>query len=174
MNGSGSYYGKYRGTVVNNVDPMQLGRLLVQVPEVSHMPTPHWAEPCVPLAGPTGPPMGVYLVPPIGAGVWVEFEKGDPQRPIWVGCRWGASSDIPPQARMGLPTSPSIILQTLGQNSIVISDVPGPTGGIMLKTPTGAMILISDSGIVISNGRGATINLAGPTVDINNGALAIT
>jgi uncharacterized protein involved in type VI secretion and phage assembly len=167
------YYGKYRGTVLNNIDPMQVGRLLIQVPDVLGLVPSSWAVPCVPLAGPTGPPMGVFLVPPIGAGVWVEFEQGDPAFPVWVGCRWGAASDIPPLARAGLPVSPSIVLQTAGQNSIVISDLPGPTGGIMLKSLTGAMILVNDIGITISNGKGATILMTGPTVTINNGALTI-
>jgi hypothetical protein len=171
---NGSFYGKFRGLVINNIDPMQVGRLLVQVPDVLGLVPSSWAMPCVPLAGPTGPPMGVYLVPPIGAGVWVEFEQGDPERPIWVGCRWGLGSDVPSQAKIGLPTSPSIILQTMGQNSIVISDIPGPTGGIMLKTVTGAMISISDTGIIISNGKGASINMTGPVTDINAGALTIT
>src|SRR5262249_54333456 len=79
------YYGKYRGVVVNNADPEMTGRLLVTVPDVPGPAPSSWAVPCVPLAGPTGQPMGVYLVPPIGAGVWVEFEQGDPERPIWVG-----------------------------------------------------------------------------------------
>lgn len=172
-NGGRRFYGKYRGTVINNIDPMQLGRLLVQVPDVLGLAPSSWAVPCVPLAGPTGPPMGVYLVPPIGAGVWVEFEQGDPEYPIWVGCRWGAPSDIPTLARAGLPVSPSIVLQTAGQNTIVISDMPGPAGGIILKSMTGAMILISDVGITISNGKGATIVMAGPSVTINNGAFTV-
>src|SRR5207302_7126285 len=104
-NGSAKYYGKYRGTVINNVDPKFQGRLLVEVPDVLGPSPTTWAVPCVPLAGPTGPPMGVHLVPPIGAGVWVEFEQGDHESPIWVGCRWGASSDVPPVAKLGLPVS---------------------------------------------------------------------
>jgi hypothetical protein len=55
-----------------------------------------------------------------------------------------------------------------------LSDVPGPTGGILLKTKTGAMISINDTGITISNGKGATIVMTGPTVTVNQGALAIT
>src|SRR5262245_9480487 len=102
------YYGKYRGTVVNNVDPLLRGRLLVIVPAVLGLTPPSWAEACAPLAGPTGPPMGVYMVPPIGAGVWIEFEQGDAERPIWVGCRWGAPSDVPQLAHAGLPVSPNI------------------------------------------------------------------
>jgi len=146
---------------------------MVSVPDVLGLVPSTWAEPCVPLAGPTGPPMGVYMVPPIGAGVWVEFEQGDPNHPIWVGCRWGTPSDIPPLAHAGLPVSPNIVLQTAGQNSLVISDLPGPTGGIMLKSTTGATLIVNDTGIYIQNGKGASLIMTGPTVTINNGALVI-
>lgn len=175
MNDSNSnkYYGKYRGVVVNNIDPMRMGRLQITVPDVLSLIPSTWAEPCVPLAGPTGPPMGVYLVPPIGAGVWVEFEQGDPNYPIWVGCRWGAASDVPPLAFAGLPVSPNIVMQTAGQNTLVISDLPGPTGGIMLKSPTGASIIVNDTGIYIQNGKGASLTMVGPAVNINNGAINV-
>jgi uncharacterized protein involved in type VI secretion and phage assembly len=168
-----SYYGKYRGTVLNNIDPELRGRLMLTIPDVLGAIPSSWAEPCVPLAGPTGPPMGVYLVPPIGAGVWVEFEHGDPSYPIWAGCRWGTQSDIPPLALAGLPVSPNIVLQTAGQNTLVISDLPGPTGGIMLKSTTGATLIVNDTGIYIQNGKGASLIMTGPTVTINNGALVI-
>jgi hypothetical protein len=51
--------------------------------------------------------------------------------------------------------------------------VPGPTGGIMLTTVTGAMILINELGITLSNGQGATIQMTGPSVVINAGALTV-
>ena len=156
-----------------NIDPEMRGRIIVMVPDVLGPIPSTWAEACVPLAGPTGPPMGIYLVPPIGAGVWVEFENGEADHPIWVGCRWGAQSDIPPLAKAGLPVSPSIVMQTLGQNSIAISDLPGPTGGIMLKSLTGASIIVNDTGIYIQNGKGAMLTMVGPTVTVNNGALTI-
>jgi uncharacterized protein involved in type VI secretion and phage assembly len=119
--------------------------------------------------------MGVYLVPPPGAGVWVEFEQGDPERPIWSGCRWGGASDVPPLARLGNPADPNIVIQSLLQHSVMISDMPPTpaTGGIILKSTTGAMIVVNDSGIYISNGKGATITMIGPTVTINNGALMV-
>jgi len=167
------FLGKFRGTVTQNIDPMMRGRLMVIVPDVLGPVPSSWAEPCVPLAGPTGPPMGVYMVPPIGAGVWVEFEQGDPTHPIWVGCRWGAQSDVPPLAHAGLPISPNIVLQTAGQNSLVISDLPGPTGGIMLKSTTGATLIVNDTGIYIQNGKGASIVLTGPAVNVNMGALTV-
>ncbi len=172
-NNTQTFFGKYRATVLNNVDPELRGRLMLNIPDVLGIVPSTWAEPCTPLAGPTGPPMGVYMVPPIGAGVWVEFEHGDPNYPIWVGCRWGGPSDVPPLAHLGLPVSPNIVMQTAGQNSFVISDLPGPTGGLMLKSTTGASIIVNDTGIYIQNGKGASLIMTGPVVTINNGALVV-
>ena len=162
--------GKFRAVVTVHVDPMQMGRIQVQVPDASVIPRLTWAMPCVPIAGVQS---GVFVVPSIGSGVWVEFEEGDPDRPIWTGGFWGSAADVPVLGLAGLPASPSIVLQTMGQTTLMLSDLPGPTGGIMLKTLTGAMILINDVGITISNGKGAMIQLTGPSVMINNGALTV-
>jgi len=164
------YFGKYRGTVLNNVDPMQQGRILAVVPDVTGPLPSSWAMPCLPLAGIN---TGVFTVPPIGAGVWVEFEQGDPDYPVWVGGFWGSTAELPVMSRAVPPAISGITLQTTLKNGIVISDVPGPTGGILIQTTTGAMISVSDTGIVISNGKGAIINMTGPTVDINVGALTV-
>jgi hypothetical protein len=76
-------------------------------------------------------------------------------------------------ARAVPPAVAGITLQTTLKNGITISDTPGPTGGILIQTTTGAMISVSDIGITISNGKGAIINMTGPTVDINVGALTV-
>ncbi|MBI1259059.1 MAG: baseplate assembly protein [Chloroflexi bacterium] len=170
-NGGEKFLGKYRGTVVNNVDPMQMGRLMVNVPDVYGSTPSTWALPCVPFAGKQ---MGSYALPQIGAGVWVEFEQGNKNYPIWVGSWWGSAAEVPALALAAPPVTPPTLIQTAGQTMLMLSDVPGPTGGIMLKTTTGAMIMINDVGITISNGKGATIIMSGPTVTINNGALVIT
>ena len=164
------FYGKYRGTVLDNIDPMQIGRLMVQVPDVSNILPSTWAMPCVPFAGIQ---CGFYALPPIGAGVWIEFEQGDSDYPIWVGGFWGSAAEVPALALATPPGLQSIVLQTTGQNTLMISDTPGPTGGILLKTATGAMISISDVGITITNGQGATVMMTGPSVTINEGALQI-
>ena len=170
MNDAQRYYGKYRGTVLNNVDPMQIGRLLVQVPDVTGLTPSSWAMPCFPF---TGKQMGAYMIPQIGTGVWVEFEQGDPDHPIWSGCWFGSAAEVPALALAGNPASPNVVLQTSLQNSIVISDLPGPTGGIMLKSTTGATIIVNDTGIYIQNGKGASLVMVGPSVTINNGALTV-
>jgi len=170
MSNGQKYYGKYRGMVLNNVDPMQIGRLLVQVPDVTGLPPSSWAMPCFPISGKQ---MGAYMIPQIGAGVWVEFEQGNPDYPIWSGCWFGSAAEVPALALAGNPASPNIVLQTTLQNTIVISDLPGPTGGIMLKSTTGATIIVNDTGIYIQNGKGASLVMVGPSVTINNGALVV-
>ncbi|HET6197054.1 MAG TPA: phage baseplate assembly protein V, partial [Acetobacteraceae bacterium] len=125
---------------------------------------------CLPM---TGIQAGVFTVPPIGAAVWIEFEQGNTDYPIWTGGFWGSAAEVPALALATPPALQAIVLQTVGQNTLMISDTPGPTGGILLKTTTGAMIAINDVGITISNGQGATIVLAGPSVTINQGALAV-
>ncbi len=162
------FFGKYRGTVTNNVDPLQIGRIQVSVPAVLGQGTLSWAMPCVPLAGPQ---TGIYAVPTVGSKVWVEFEGGDPDYPIYAGGFWGPG-ETPALALAGVPASPSIVLQTSGQNAIAISDVPG-TGGILLKSASGASILINETGIVITNGQGASVTLTQNITDLNAGALTI-
>lgn len=171
MSDGKKYFGKYRGTVLNNVDPMQMGRILAMVPDVSALLPTSWAMPCVPIAGKQ---MGSFFVPQVGAGVWIEFEQGDPDFPIWVGGYWGIAAELPALALAGVPGDANIVLQTTQQNSIVISDLPGPTGGIMLKSAAGATIIVNDTGIYIQNGKGASLTLVGPTTNINAGALVIT
>lgn len=170
-NGSKKYFGKYRGMVVNNIDPLQIGRLLVQVPDVLGPIPSSWAMPCLPF---TGKQMGMWCLPQIGSGVWVEFEQGDPDYPIWSGCWYGIAAEVPALALAAPPGVPNIVLQTTAQNALMLSDLPGPTGGILLKTTTGAFISVNDLGITISNGKGAIITMMGPTVDINMTALTIT
>jgi uncharacterized protein involved in type VI secretion and phage assembly len=164
------FFGKYRATVVNNVDPMQIGRIQVMVPDMSNLNPTAWAMPCFPVAGQQ---MGAYLIPQVGAGAWVEFEKGDSEYPIWTGGYYGTAAEVPALALAGIPASPNIVFQTAAQNALVVSDLPGPTGGIILKSTKGASIIVNDTGIYIQNGKGASIVMTGGTVTVNNGALVV-
>jgi hypothetical protein len=168
------FYGKYRGLVLANIDPEQIGRVLVQVPDVLGALPSSWAMPCVPAAGIQA---GCFIVPPVGSQVWIEFEQGDPDYPIWTGGFWGMVASIPilATALAAIPPGQNIVLQTTGQNMIMVSDsAPTPvSGGIVLKSTTGAMIVVNDTGIFISNGKGAMITMVGPAVDVNTGALTV-
>jgi len=162
--------GKFRGTVMNNVDPLMIGRIQAAVPDVGGLVPGSWAMPCLPLSGTNA---GTFTVPAIGSGVWIEFERGDPDHPIWVGGYWGSAAEVPSYAKTIPPGIAGITLQTAGLNGLVISDVPGPLGGITIKNKTGAKISISEIGITIENGMGAKIQLIGPQIQLNGTALTV-
>ena len=170
MSDNGKFFGKYRGVVLNNIDPLQTGRLMVQVPDVTNILASSWAMPCLPFAGIQH---GFFAVSAIGSTVWVEFEHGNPDHPIWTGCFWETAAQVPAPALAAPPGLQQIVIQTVAQNTLMISDVPGPTGGILLKSTTGAFISVSEIGITISNGQGATIVMTGPAVTVNEGALEV-
>jgi hypothetical protein len=165
----GRFYGKYRGMVLNNVDPMQRGRLLVQVPDVTQFGPASWAEPCFPGGGLQ---FGMIAIPIIGSGVWVEFEQGDPDYSLWTGSFLGNAGEFPGLARMTPPGVPGLSMTTPLQNGVVANDVPGPSGGILLKAGL-ATITINDTGIIIQNGKGASIVLTNNQVVVNAGALVV-
>jgi uncharacterized protein involved in type VI secretion and phage assembly len=156
------FYGKYRGEVKDNLDPMQLGRLQVTAPAALGAALV-WATPCAPFAG-SG--VGFFALPPIGANVWVEFEAGNPESPIWSGCFWGLG-EWP--ASMALPVMKVIKTDTA---TITINDLPG-AGGVTIETTTGMKIAFDATSIQISNGV-ASVKLEGPKVSINGQALEVT
>lgn len=166
------FFGKYRGTCIQNIDPMQMGRIQAQVPAVSSLLPTTWCMPCYPIAG-TG--SGMSFLPQLKSGVWIEFEGGDPDYPIWTGCFYGLGAERPTDAAASNPVSPNIVFQSQLTHRIVISDLPPTpaTGGIVLKSATGASIIVNDSGIYLDNGKGAKIYLVGPIVNINTGALTV-
>lgn len=160
-------FGKYRGKVANNIDPLDLGRVQVTCPAVLGEGTLSWAMPCTPYAG-SG--VGLFAVPPNGADVWVEFEAGDPDSPICSGCFW-ETGQVP--VSPALPTTK--MLRTDGL-TLKIDDLPG-AGGVTIEVgpPVVAAVLklsFTSSGIELSNGA-ASVKLTPASVSVNNGALEV-
>ncbi|GAC1342981.1 MAG: phage baseplate assembly protein V [Ktedonobacteraceae bacterium] len=165
MNGQGQpFYGKFRGVVTDNLDPLMLGRIRAKVLDVLGDQESGWAMPSVPYAGKG---VGLFLIPPTKAGVWIEFEHGDPDYPIWTGCFW---------AQGELPATPAIadmkVLKT-DLCTITLSDVQG-IGGITIETTigAGAKIVMDVQGIEITSGLGK-IKLTASGVSVNDGALEV-
>jgi hypothetical protein len=161
------FYGKYRGKVISNTDPMQQGRILVNVPTVMGT-AQNWALPAAPFAGIQ---VGIYAVPPPTANVWIEFEEGDADKPIWSGGFWDVGT-VPAMALVPPAPVPHILLQTVAQNTIHICDGASPpitTSGILLKSGA-SMLIISPEGVKIVAPK---IEITGLTI-VNNGALTVT
>jgi Type VI secretion system/phage-baseplate injector OB domain len=159
------HWGKYRGTVVNNLDDPPSGRLLVSVPGIV---ITNWAMPCVPL---TDIAMGTFVRPRIGANVWVEFERGDPDKPIWVGCWWG-EGQIPVMAETcNLEVPPAITAMTIesGTAGISICDEPILAGG---DTPGNVNIIADEGAVTIALSPGS-VSITAPTVTINAGTFDV-
>jgi uncharacterized protein involved in type VI secretion and phage assembly len=164
--------GIYRGTVGPLPDPQQTGRVQVVVPDVTGLTVSTWANPCFPMGGIN---QGFFTVPTAGTGVYVMYEGGNPDYPVWMGTFPGSPADRPVLSNTVPPAVSGVTIQTLAKNGLVITDAGGPlgVGGITLQSATGATIAINDTGIYFNNGKGAVITMIGPTVDINAGALTI-
>ena len=186
----GHYFGKYRGTVSDNEDPTKRGRLKVKVPAVL-AGLEVWAMPCVPYAGEK---VGFYSLPPSGAGVWVEFEAGDPSYPVWTGCFW-SDGELPVDA-----TGPAIkiwktdsltikvddendelLVENTAESKITVgkddvkteSNESTHTVGEDVITESGKAKLTVGSAGIVSEQSSGKVEVTKSGVKVNNGALEV-
>jgi hypothetical protein len=144
----GKYYGKYSGEVTNNEDDQNLGRITVKVPPVFGPDLEVRARPCL--------PFGHFFVPAIGTKVWIEFEAGNPDYPLWVGV-WYPEDTTPVEAAVSPPDNR--VIQTPSGHTIEFMDEDGEEK-ITIKHMSNAFISIDKNGsILISNPNGSHIYL---------------
>ncbi|MEK6210034.1 MAG: phage baseplate assembly protein V [Pseudomonadota bacterium] len=148
-------YGKYRGFVSNNDDPQKRARLKLRVPSVLGQEESDWALPCLPFGGVAG--QGMFMVPEANAQVWVEFEEGDLNRPIWVGTFWQAEADVPAAAAISPPTTR--LLLTPKGHTLQFDDKDNQEQ-ILLRHPKEATLVIDKDGtIALTDAKGAKLTL---------------
>ena len=177
LGGAGSkprFYGKYRGIVFDNSDPMQVGRILAQVPDVLGETPSSWALPCVPAAGVQA---GCFIVPPIGSQVWIEFEQGDPRlsdldRRLLGPGRRRTCHGVGPRAGPTRPDHRPADNRTerarAERRAAVADQRRNHSEGRRRRDGRRQR-----AGVFISNGKGATITLIGPNVSVNSGGLTV-
>jgi len=160
-----SYYGKYRGFVVDNQDPLQHARLLLRVPSVLGSQTTGWALPCLPFGGLAN--QGLLMVPEVDAQVWVEFEEGNVDHPIWVGTFWQPDADIPEEGQLAEPTTR--VLRTPSGHVLQFDDAAGEEQ-FRLAHPAGSEYTVDAAGTVqLTDAAGASV-----TLDSEAGSITVT
>lgn len=159
------HYGKYRGVVQDVDDRLHRGRIRVRVHDTTGEHISTWALPCVPIGGKGH---GFFALPRVGDSVWIEYENGDIDHPIWVGCFWPDGQDLPDAART-LPPAAAVWL-TADKLGLVIQEGNHPS--LVLMGPSGTKITLDSNGIEITNGH-ATIKLANNSINLNDGALEV-
>ena len=155
--------GKYRGKVVNNVDPLMQGRIIALVPTVSELPLT-WATPCVPYAG-RG--VGFFAVPPIGANVWIEFEEGDAGKPIWTGCYWGKGE---------APAKPAVPMTKVFKTELVNLSINDLTAEVRLevKTPAGLQSVVMDPSGITLKSNAVSVTIAQKGIELKIAASSVS
>lgn len=170
MDGQGpKFYGKYRGIVTSNQDEKKLGRLQVKVSDILGKEISGWATPAVPYAGKN---VGLYLIPPEHANVWIEFEQGNSKYPIWTGCFW-AEGESPVPSDVSKEDAASLKILKTDVATVTLDNRPN-SSSITIETTKGMKIVINSQEIEINNGQNATVKLNGNTVSINGNALEVT
>ena len=164
------FYGKYRGFVVDNADPEKLGRLKLRVPSVlGDEVVTGWAMPCVPYGGEAN--QGMLFIPEREAGVWVEFEEGDLEFPIWVGSFWskpGGESELPKpsdgQEDSSLQETPTRkIIKTLKGHTVQFEDGEEDEMILIVEGVHHHVITLNKDGITLIDG----VNAHEVTLDSN-------
>ena len=194
-------FGKHRGTVVDNRDPEYRGRLKLQIPSVLGDQATNWALPCLPFGGLDG--QGCYTIPEIDAQVWVEFEAGNVDQPIWVGTFWqrGANTDdAPPEKRQFATPSGHVMafddtdgdetfrlthpagteLVVNSQGNVNWTDASGAVfhldaenNSVELTDASGNTITMDSSGTVVRDSNGNSIEMAAAGITVKGTTVTV-
>lgn len=182
------FFGKYRGKVTANQDPLHLGRVQIIVPAIFGEGRQSWALPCTPYAGKD---VGLFLVPPIGANIWVEFEGGEPDYPIWSGCFWG-EDELPQNARVEDPAKVQVFrtsgitltLSNVDNNKGITLEVTDPVvsqplkmifnaNGIELNNNNRTIAKLMAETIELKNGESSTVTIAGDSIQLKESSIEV-
>ena len=155
-----SYFGKYRGIVTDVDDPSNQLRIRATVPAVLGEHPCGWAMPAAPFAGDGH---GMVMLPKVGSGVWIEFEAGRLDNPIWSGA-WWASGERPNPQGAGV----RIIVSEKGHKLILDDEADE----VKLVHGSGPEIKLTANEIVIVCGA-CEIRIGSDNISLNSGQIKI-
>ena len=155
-----TYYGKYRGIVTDVDDPNNQLRIRATVPAVLGEHQCGWAMPAAPFAGDGH---GFVMLPKVGSGVWIEFEAGRLDNPIWSGAWWASGQRPDPQG-----AGVRVLVSEQGHKVILDDDA----GELQLVHGSGPSIKLTGDEILLSCGS-CEIKISVDDISLNNGQIKI-
>lgn len=155
-----SYFGKYRGIVTDVGDPNNQCRIRATVPAVLGEQECGWAMPASPFAG-SG--HGFVMLPKVGSGVWIEFEAGRLDNPIWSGAWWASGERPDPQG-----DAVRIIVSEKGHKLILDDD----SNEVKLVHGSGPEITMTATEITLTCGP-CEIKITNQNISLNNGLIKV-
>lgn len=157
--------GFFRGLVLDNIDPLKLGRIKVNILklfeniEAENLP---WAVPAMPVTSGSGADFGYLAIPEIGSFVWCFFEEGDLYQPVYFSEALSAVHGIPSEVEINYPYRK--VLKTKNGILVIIDDQDKE---VIVTNPSGSSITMDKDGNVNITSSG-TINISGEiAVNIN-------
>ena len=176
------FFGVTTGRVINQLDPLTLGRVQVQLPFIDAIDMSPWARVVTPMAGQLA---GHYFIPNVGDDVLVAFEHGDVNVPYVIGSLWSVMAPPP----MPSPMPQIRAIRTLTGNQIVLTEAPpsitiqtAPTGpyqtiamnptGVQVATPTMVSIMVGTTTVVVTPSA-VNVQVGSTTLAVTPGAITM-
>ena len=162
MNENLKFTGMYRAKVLDNLDPEMLGRIRAEIYpmligintaqgldgidgiETEQLP---WAVPAMPLSSGAGVGVGSFAVPTVGSFVFVFFEEGDINQPVYFAEAQTKTYGLPSSRLTNYPNRK--VIETSSGAKIIIDDSTGH-------------VIITGAGDVVVQGTNVRLNPTSP------------
>lgn len=168
-NTSNKISGNFRAKVIDNNDTEKKGRIKVQVypfftdVEAAYLP---WAVPAMPLFCGAGNNSGFFSVPKIGSWVWVFFENGDYNQPVFFAEAVTAVHGITVNAKTNYPNRTILKLNNI---EVILDDTDG---SITITSNQNITITANSNAVINTNGdtditASGTVSISGSQINLN-------
>lgn len=186
-NGKDAISGIYRARVESNLDPLHLGRVKVRIPQFHGIPSNQnptalsnealpWAFP-ITMTG-AGFNHGSCVVPETGDYVFVMFENGDRNSPVYLGGCYGIPTNAKDYGNKGDNPSAQSMWGGKGWSSAPgMNEMPAevypvgdsPNGKVIYKSPKGFVIMVNETDLseclIICDNDNQQIRISNPSDD---------
>ena len=156
----GAMPGLVIGTISDNEDPENEGRVRANFPWLDDEIETDWFPVAAPFAGND---RGIFFMPHVGDEVVIGFLQGDFNHPVMLGAMWNGQSDAPSEDHRQC-----MVRSGNGHTIRMVDSTPanGSKGALIIQDAHDNMIVMGNGGVtIVSKG---TLQLKGAAVLIND------